>query len=157
VGAELIRRNALTREEVTLQSIRAWLSEHPEEARPLLYTNPSYIFFRVLDEGPLGNIQVPLTEGRSLAVDEHLFPKGGLAYVETELPDPADPSRSVPLRRFFLIQDTGGAIRGHGRADLFWGRGGQAEWKAGHLKHPGRLFILVARKEALAAASAAAD
>jgi membrane-bound lytic murein transglycosylase A len=154
VGAELIRRNALTREQVTLQSIRDWIREHPDEARALLFTNPSYIFFREAAEGPLGNIQVPLTPGRSLATDDTLLPKGGLAYVETELPDPAPrpengSAHTTPLRRFFLIQDTGGAIRGHGRADIFWGRGAEAEWRAGHLKHPGRLLLLVARKEAL--------
>jgi membrane-bound lytic murein transglycosylase A len=159
IGAELIRRNALTREQVTLQSIRDWIRDHPDEARTLLFTNPSYVFFRETPEGPLGNIQVRLTPGRSLAADDTILPKGGLAYVETELPDPAlspenSAARTTPLRRFFLIQDTGGAIRGHGRADLFWGRGAEAEWRAGHLKHGGRLFLLVARKEALQSTAA---
>jgi membrane-bound lytic murein transglycosylase A len=154
IGAELIRRNALTREQVTLQSIRDWIRDHPDEARALLYTNPSYIFFREAAEGPLGNIQVRLTPGRSLATDDTILPKGSLAYVEMELPGLTESAPTAAMRRFFLIQDTGGAIRGHGRADIFWGRGDQAEWNAGHLKHPGRLFLLVARKEALRAAAA---
>jgi membrane-bound lytic murein transglycosylase A len=154
IGAELIRRNAMTPGEVTMQSIRTYLREHPDEARPLLFMNPSYVFFRVVEEGPLGNIEVPLTPGRSLAVDDRLFPKGSLTYIEAELPERYDPQRTRPLRRFTLVQDTGGVIKGHGRVDIFWGRGEDAEWVAGHLKHPGRLFLLVARKEALRAFSA---
>ena len=154
IGAELIHRNALTREQVTLPAIRDWIRDHPGEARALLYTNPSYIFFREAAEGPLGNIQVRLTPGRSLATDDTIFPKGGLAYVETEMPGRTETTPAAPMRRFFLIQDTGGAIRGQGRADIYWGRGEEAEWNAGHLKHPGRLFLLVARKEALRSSAA---
>ena len=154
LGAELIRRKAMQREQVTLQSIRAYLAEHPDEVRSLLYTNPSYIFFRPVTEGPLGNIQVPLTAGRSLAMDDRLVPKGGLAYFEVEVPVRDDLSMTRTVRRFALVQDTGGVIKGHGRADIFWGEGESAEWIAGHLKHPGRLFLLVARKDALRSFSA---
>ena len=154
IGAHLIRSEILSREEVSLQTIRRYLSENPDQVRPLLFSNPSYIFFRLVDEGPLGNIEVPLTPGRSLALDHRLFPKGGLAYVRTDVPVPGDPAATRPLARFMLVQDTGGAIRGHGRADLFWGRGADARWIAGHLKHGGRLFLLVARKEHLPAAAA---
>ena len=149
LGAELVRRGAISDDEVSMQSIRAYLHANPRLTRELLFTNPSYIFFKPVEEGPLGNIQVPLTPGRSLALDHRLFPKGGLAYLEADIPVAGESGQTRTLRRFFLVQDTGGAISGHGRADIFWGIGREAEWIAGHLKHPGRLFLLVAKKEAL--------
>jgi len=151
LGAELIRRNLMAREEVNLASLRRYLAEHKELTTSLLNTNPSYVFFRKLGDqrGPLGNLSVPLTPGRSLAIDRALLPAGALAYVMTTVPVPNEPGRLQELQRYMLIQDTGGAIRGHGRGDLFWGGGADAEWMAGHAKQPGRLFILVARKEAL--------
>ncbi|MCZ6627806.1 MAG: MltA domain-containing protein [SAR324 cluster bacterium] len=145
IGAELIRQEVLSAEEVTMQSIRAYLNANPESVRPLLNSNPSYTFFRQVENGPLGNIQVPLTPGRSLALDHRLLPKGALAYIETEATLFGD-SATRPFRRFMLVQDTGGVIRGHGRADVFWGQGMKAEWAAGHMKHPGRLVLLVAKK-----------
>ena len=145
IGAALIRREILTREEVTMQSIREFLNANPDAVRPLLYSNPSYTFFREVERGPLGNIEVPLTPGRSLALDHRLFPKGGLAYIETETTLFGD-AVTRPLTRFMLVQDTGGAIRGHGRADVFWGKGMEAEWAAGNMKFPGRLVLLAAKK-----------
>jgi membrane-bound lytic murein transglycosylase A len=151
LGAEMIRRELLKREDVTLQSIRGYLAQHPEAVPALLNSNPSYVFFRSLDEAqaPLGNLRLPLTPGRSLAADQRLLPPGSIAYVMTEVPVMGQPSLTQPLRRFMLVQDIGGAIRGHGRADLFWGAGPEAEWLAGHSKYPGRLFVVVARKEFL--------
>ncbi len=146
IGAILIRQEALTREEVSLQTIRAYLAAHPGAVRPLLFANPSYVFFAPEERGPLGNIRVPLTGGRSLALDHRLFPKGGLAYIETEAAPSGAVAPTRPLRRFMVVQDTGGVIRGHGRADVFWGKGPDAEWIAGHMKYPGRLFLLVAKK-----------
>ncbi|MBI4084213.1 MAG: MltA domain-containing protein [Candidatus Lambdaproteobacteria bacterium] len=149
LGAELVRREALPVELVTMQSIRRYLADHPELVRALLFTNSSYTFFREVPEGPLGNIDVPLTPGRSIALDHRLFPKGSLAYIRTELPVGGAAGPLRPFERFMLVQDTGGAIRGNGRADIFWGQGPEAEWLAGHLKHPGRVYLLVARKEFL--------
>jgi membrane-bound lytic murein transglycosylase A len=151
LGAELIRRNLMAREEVNLVSLRRYLAEHKELTSVLLNTNPSYVFFRKLgdERGPLGSVNVPLTPGRSLAADRGLLPAGALAYVMTTVPVPNEPGQLRDVRRFMLIQDTGGAIRGHGRGDLFWGEGADAEWMAGHAKQPGRLFLLVARKDAL--------
>jgi len=151
LGAELIRRNLMAREDVSLFSLKRYLAEHKELAPVLLNTNPSYVFFRKLEDGrgPLGSLNVPLTPGRSLAADRLLLPPGALAYVMTTAPVPNQPGSVRDLRRFMLIQDTGGAIRGHGRGDLFWGEGAEAEWIAGHAKQPGRLFLLVAKKEAL--------
>ncbi|MCK5505680.1 MAG: transglycosylase, partial [Thermodesulfovibrionia bacterium] len=99
--------------------------------------------------GPLGNIEVPLTPDRSIAMDSRVIPKGGLAFVETVLPVIKD-GKVIdwePVQRFVLIQDTGGAIRDHGRVDLFLGHGERAGLTAGHLKHSGRSFLIVARKK----------
>lgn len=149
IGAVMVRKDLLALEEVSLQSIRAYLALHPERARGILFANPSYVFFRIRQSGPLGSLGVPLTPGRSLAADRRLLPRGGLVYVLTQAPVPFDTKLSRDLRRFMLVQDTGGAIRGHGRGDLFWGAGPRAEWTAGHQRHPGRLLLLVAKKEYL--------
>ncbi|HEY5998176.1 MAG TPA: MltA domain-containing protein [bacterium] len=140
---------------MSLQSLKAWLRENPGQVREVLDYNPSYVFFRRVEEGPLGNIQVPLTPGRSIAADARLVPKGGAAWFETTLPPAATPGAPapVPVRRFAVVQDTGGAITGHGRADIFWGTGDEGERLAGPFKEEGRLFLLVARKECLPAAA----
>lgn len=157
IGAVLVQRDIMAREEVTMQSIRDYLARHPDAVLPVLYENPSYTFFRVVDEGPLGNISVPLTPERSIALDHRLFPKGGLAYVELNVPRADDPQATRPFRRFMVVQDTGGAIRGHGRADIFFGQGDAAETVAGRLRHPGRLWLLVAKKSVLHQSMADAD
>jgi len=104
------------------------------------------VFFRTVEEGPVGSIGVVLTGGRSIATDSALFPRGALAFVKTRRPaiGPGGEIRSwVPLTRFVLNQDTGGAITGAGRVDLFFGRGREAEIAAGHLKEDGELYFLV--------------
>ncbi len=139
---------------MSLQALKAYLREHPSQVREILDYNPSYTFFRRVEEGPLGNIQVPLTPGRSLAMDARLIPRGGIAWIETTLPAAVTPGAPspVPVRRFGVVQDTGGAITGHGRVDIFWGAGDPAEKIAGPFKQPGRVFLLVARKEFLQSA-----
>ena len=149
LGRLMIRRGLISQEEMSLQAIRAYLEANPGEMRRLLNANPSYVFFSEEEAGPLGNIRVPLTPGRSLAADHFLLPKGALAYVQTEVPGGVGDGGLHPFQRFMVIQDTGGAIRGHGRGDIFFGAGAEAEWKAGHLKSSGRLLVMVARKEAL--------
>lgn len=149
IGALMVRRNYLELDQVSLQSIRAFLSANPKRVREILYSNPSYVFFQVQNDGPLGSIRVPLTAGRSIAADWELIPKGGLAHVTTASTVPFDTKETVPLRRFMVVQDTGGAIKGQGRVDLFWGNGKKAEWRAGHQRSAGRVFYLVAKKEFL--------
>jgi membrane-bound lytic murein transglycosylase A len=146
-------RDRIGPEQMSLQALKAWLREHPDQVREVLDYNPSYVFFRRVELGPLGNIQVPLTPGRSLAMDSRLVPRGGAAWFETTLPATATPGAPapVPVRRFGVVQDTGGAITGHGRVDIFWGTGEEAERIAGPFKQDGRVFLLVARKECLAA------
>ncbi len=138
-------------EEMSLQSIKAYLREHPDEVREILNYNQSYTFFREVEDGPLGYIDVPLTPGRSIAMDRRLVPRGGLSFIETEFPvfENGTITGWRPVRRFVLLQDTGGAITGHGRVDIFTGRGESAEFIAGHLKQKGRVFLLVAKKEYL--------
>jgi len=142
-------RHKISRQEMSLQKLKEYLYSHPDEVQDILNYNPSYTFFREVEEGPLGNIEVPLTPGRSIAMDHKLLPRGGIAFIETIYPPLTKAKREKPnsLRRFMVVQDTGGAIRGHGRADIFWGYGAEAEKNAGHMKQKGRIFLLVARKE----------
>ena len=146
IGKLLIDEDKISREDMSMQKIREYLHAHPDELEAVLNHNPSYIFFKVEDDGPLGNINVKLTPGRSLALDYRLFPPGVLLFAEARKPELTGDGRIAAwsdFRRFMLHQDTGGAIRGSGRADVFWGNGPYAEIAAGHLKHPVRLFILV--------------
>lgn len=144
-------KEKLAPDEISLQSIMSYLYDHPDEVRAILSRNRSYVFFREVREGPLGNIEVPLTAGRSIAMDSRVIPRGGLAYIETELPvfEQDTLIRWEPVRRFVLVQDTGGAIRDHGRIDIFLGSGDDAAMSAGNLKNSGRSFLIVARKEYL--------
>ncbi|GAO01592.1 murein transglycosylase A [Anaeromyxobacter sp. PSR-1] len=144
VGAELVRRGALRREEVSMQSIRAWLLAHPEEQAAVLATNPSYVFFRFADDA-IGALGVPVTPDRTIAADAKVFPKGGLAFLETERPVDATSATMRPFSRFVLDQDAGGAIRTSGRVDLYLGSGPYAANAAGRMKQPGRLWYLLLR------------
>ena len=118
-----------------MQTIIAYLQEHPEEAERVLSYNESYVFFREVKVGPIGSIQVPLTPLRSIASDSTLFPKGALAYLSTNL-------GTTPFSQFVLNQDTGGAIKGPGHVDLFTGKGEQAEKIAGTLNAHGAIYFL---------------
>ena len=146
-----ILSDRIPEQEMSLQAIKEYLYAHPEEVKDILNYNQSYVFFRTADEGPLGNIDVPLTPHRSIAMDKRGIPKGGLAFIQTELPelvgDRIEGWKSI--RQFSLVQDTGGAIRDHGRADIFLGHGEKAALIAGHMKQRGRIFLLVAKKEFL--------
>ncbi len=146
IGRYMLDKGLLRREEMSMQSIRIYLSEHPEAMGEVLNHNPSYVFFRLLEGGPLGNISVPLTPGRSVALDSRLFPKGALCFVSCQKPivdNNGEITGWTKFSRFVLNQDTGGAIRGSGRADLFWGSGPHAEVTAGHLQHDGELYVLI--------------
>ena len=140
IGRVLVERGVLTREQVSMQSIRAWLAAHPDESRALLHANPSYVFFRELDgEGPLGSEGVALTPGRSLAVDRSQIALGVPIWLDAE--DPLDPDRR--LQRLMVAQDTGGAIRGIVRGDVFWGAGADAAERAGRMRARGRFWVLL--------------
>ncbi len=145
LGRVMIERGLLRREEISLQSLKAYLNDHPDEMAELLNTNPSYVFFRIVEEGPLGSLNVPVTPGRSVALDRRIFPGAALALIRTDKPVIRDGSITAwePFTRLVLIQDTGGAIKGPGRCDLFFGAGKEAELAAGHMKQTGELFVLV--------------
>ncbi len=150
VGRYLIDSGAMTKENMSMQAIREYLRTHPEKLDEVLNQNQSYVFFR-LDAGPaLGNISVPLTPGRSIATDNRLFPKGALAFISTQKPviEGNIIKEWVPFTRFVVNQDTGGAIKGPGRVDVFFGRGAEAELTAGNLQHEGELYFLLRRKHA---------
>ncbi len=149
IGKLLIDSGKATRENLSMQGIKKYLREHPEEIEDILNYNESYVFFRTVEEGPVGSIGVALTGGRSIATDQTIFPRGALAFIKTRKPviGPGGDIRSwVPFSRFVLNQDTGGAITGPGRVDLFCGRGREAEIMAGHLKEEGELYFLVLKK-----------
>ena len=146
IGRYLLDMGFMNREQMSMQGIRKYLTEHPDIINEVLDHNPSYVFFHVLDSGPLGNINVPVTPGRSLALDDRLFPKGALAFMKCRKPvvnDQGEITKWKEFSRFVLNQDTGGAIKGAGRADLFWGSGPYAEIAAGHMQHDGMLYILI--------------
>jgi membrane-bound lytic murein transglycosylase A len=143
IGRELVARGVLTREEVSMQSIRRWLDDNPEDADDVMFMNPSFVFFRELKgEGPVGTQGVPLTPVRSLAVDRGLLPLGVPVWLDTLAPS-VDGETEQPLRRLLVTQDTGGAIKGPVRGDVFWGHGAEAEAIAGRMKHEGRLWLLL--------------
>jgi membrane-bound lytic murein transglycosylase A len=150
IGRLLIEEQKIPKEEMSMQKIRSYLKAHPEEMAPVLNHNPSYVFFKLESEGPLGYINVLLTPGRSIALDKRIFPPAALAYIRTKKPvvnGAGQIDRWTDCNRFVLNQDTGGAIRGPGRADLFWGNGPYAEIAAGHLAHRGTLYFLILKPE----------
>jgi membrane-bound lytic murein transglycosylase A len=140
IGTELIRRGFLTKETVSMQAIREWLRANPLEARAVMNRNPSYIFFRILPKGEIVGAQgVALTAGRSLAVDYNYIPYGTPIWLEADPPFEG----SAPIRRLMVAQDTGGAIRGVVRGDVFWGFGAAAAIPAGYMKSRGRFYLLL--------------
>ncbi|OED38650.1 hypothetical protein AB833_19060 [Chromatiales bacterium (ex Bugula neritina AB1)] len=143
IGKKLVEINALQLEEVSLFTIKAWLRANPERADEILNANPSYVFFELReqsDEGPRGSLNVPLTASRSLAVDRRVIPLGTPVWLETTLPDGSE------YQRLMFAQDTGGAINGPVRADVFFGTGADAEKLAGEMKQSGRLYALLPKE-----------
>ena len=150
IGRYMIDNGYITSDNLSLQAIRSFIKQNPDIKDEILNYNPSYVFFRLLDRGPVGNIGVPLTPGRSIAVDDRLFPKGALVYIRCQKPIMGKDGNIigwVPFSRFLLNQDTGGVIKGPGRADIFWGSGQYAELAAGNLKHKGEMYFLVKKPD----------
>ena len=150
LGRVLVERGVMTREQASMQSIRAWLAANPKQAPDLMRANRSYIFFRRDEgradhEGPIGGQGVPVTGGRSLAVDDTIWPYGLPVFMDVPLPDAN--GRVKPVRRLMIAQDTGAAIRGIARADIFIGTGHAAGQIAGRIRNDGRFIVLVPRAE----------
>lgn len=146
IGRPLIDRGAIPKNRVSMQSIRAWLAANPGEAERVMWLNASYVFFREIDgDGPIGAQGVALTPGRSLAVDRRHIPMGAPIWLDTTLPTEASDQPGPAFRRLMVAQDTGGAIRGPVRGDVFFGFGQEAGELAGRMKQPGRWWILLPR------------
>ncbi len=149
IGRVMVQQNIMPLEDVTMQSIRQWLeSEAPQKAQVLREANASYVFFRALDDlpaelGPLGAQGAPLTPGRSLAVDRRFHTLGAPVWVDIE---PVDEAGEQPIRRLMIAQDTGGAIRGPVRGDVFWGSGDDAAKIAGAMNARGKMVVLLPRR-----------
>lgn len=143
IGRILVERGELTKEAATMQTVRQWLRDHPGQATALMQMNARYIFFReVPGDGPIGSLGVVLTPGRSLAIDPTLLPLGAPLWLDTTYP-PGMPEAGQLLRRLMVAQDTGGAIKGAVRGDIYWGSGEAALQYAGPMKQQGRYFLLL--------------
>ena len=141
IGRVLVERGELPLEKASLQGIKDWALKNPEKVSELLNTNASYVFFREgpnHQNGPTGSLGVPLTAGRSLAVDPRAIPMGAPVFLSTTWPN-----TDKPLNRLMLAQDTGGAIKGGVRADFFWGFGNDAGTQAGRMRQKGQLWVLL--------------
>jgi len=154
IGKLLVDEERLKLEDVSMGSIREYLDAHPEEQKRILYHNHSYTFFNIAesDENPRGSLNVPLTPHRSIALDVTVFPKGSLGYLAADRPhfdENLDYQGLKPFSRFVLAQDTGGAIKGPDRVDVFWGSGPLAEISAGTMRTFGNLYFIIAKKETL--------
>lgn len=153
IGRLLVDEGRLPLAEVDMPRIRRYLEEHLDDRQRILHYNKRYIFFRISvpapGSGPVGSMGAVLTPGRSVALDQALFPLGGLYFLQTERPveSPDSPCQWQPMNRFVLHQDTGAAIKGLKRLDFFWGSGDYPERAAGLMKQPGRFYLLMRNKE----------
>jgi membrane-bound lytic murein transglycosylase A len=149
VSPYLLKMGKITPQENSYKEIKKYLKEHPNELSEILGHNESFIFFRIVREGPIGAIEEILTPGRSIATDPDLFPKGALAFIRARKPildKEGNVESWIPYSRFVVSQDVGGVIKGAGRVDLFCGSGGEAEMLAGSLKERGELYFLVKKR-----------
>ncbi|WP_254919060.1 murein transglycosylase A [Oceanicola sp. 22II-s10i] len=149
IGQELVRRGVYEPHQVSAQVIRNWVRRNPFDGQELLYHNPSYVFFRQVDhvpadKGPLGAMNRSITPMRSIAVDPRYTPLGAPVWIEKE--------GHGPLHRLMIAQDTGSAIKGAQRADIFYGTGDAAGRAAGRMKDPGRMVVLMPIQRAYAMA-----
>ncbi len=146
IGKVLLERGILRPNEMSMKSVQKWLRGNEAEARRILQSNKSYIFFRevILDAelGPLGGEGIPLTAGRSMAIDRRFHAYGLPVWIDTRIPD--EKARNYTrFRRLMMAQDTGAAIKGAIRGDIFFGTGKAAGEVAGRVKEPGRMYILL--------------
>lgn len=147
IGAEMVRRGIYNAHQVSAQVIKAWVRRNPMAGHELLMHNPSYVFFRevrkvLASQGPLGAMNRSVTAMRSIAVDPKYTPLGAPVWVEKD--------GESPLRRLMIAQDTGSAIKGAQRADIFFGTGDEAGQAAGRLRDPGRMVVLLPIQRAYA-------
>lgn len=149
IGRYLIQIGALTRHNVSMQSIRDWLSKHPHKAEMVMNKNPSFVFFRRLKtDQPIGAHGVEVTPMRTLAVDPRYTRLGTLVWLATYLPLKAggNITEGIEFQHLMVAQDTGGEIKGPIRGDVFFGSGTDARWLAGHMQSSGRMWVLLPKK-----------
>jgi membrane-bound lytic murein transglycosylase A len=148
VGRVLVDRGIMTADEVSMQRIRQWMAANPDEAKEVRRGNKSYVFFRVTDlsneDEAIGSEGVPLVPGRSIAIDRALHAYGTPFFIDADLPI-ANDKATTKFRRLVFAQDTGSAIVGPARADIYFGAGDEAARMAGRVKNPGRFFMLLPR------------
>jgi len=143
---ELVRDGQIDEDGANLQTIREWAAAHPRELPGYLSRNASYVFFTPIEGNPRGSLNVEVSAERSLATDKSLFPRGAVCFVDTKVGGQRGAGRS--FRQFMFDQDTGGAIRTAGRADIYLGSGATAERLAGTTEQQGQLYYLFLRDEA---------
>ncbi len=142
IGRLLIERGSIPREKMSMSAIRTWMNEHPEAGAALRRENPSYVFFREIgDQGPIGAEGVVLTPERSIAVDRSFIALGTPIWLEAD----ERYALAESVRRLVVAQDTGGAIKGPVRGDVFWGTGADAGTRAGIMNARGRYYLLLPR------------
>ena len=149
VGRVLAERKLLSKDEVTMQGIRGWMEANPDQAKDIRRQNKSYVFFRITDlataDEAVGGEGVPLVPGRSIAVDRSLHAYGTPFFITADLPI-ANDKAGTHFRRLVFAQDTGSAIVGPARADIFFGAGAEAARIAGRIRHPGQFVMLLPRE-----------
>jgi membrane-bound lytic murein transglycosylase A len=149
IGKLLVDEKAMSLEEITVPAIRTYLQNHQDQFQRILHSNPRYIFFNWGDNlGPKGSAGEILTPGRSIALDSTVLPGGSLGYLVSRVPQIGENGQIAgwrSLRRFVFPQDSGAAIKGTGRVDVFFGHGKDAEFAANHMKEDGKLYFLVKR------------
>ena len=141
MGLSLIRKGELKRHKVSMQSIKAWAKKNKRKLQKFLNTNPSTVFFRELPQGlpgPIGALGVPISSGRSVAIDRKFIPLGAPIFLST-----TEPNSNISLSRLMIAQDTGGAINGGVRADFYWGQGKIPGSKAGSMKQSGEIWVML--------------
>ncbi len=147
IGRELVRRGIYSEHQVSAQVIRSWVRRNPADGRELLHSNPSFVFFRRIEgldgnHGPIGAMNRPVTAGRTIAVDPRFVPLGAPVWIEK--------AGQEPMRRLMIAQDTGSAIKGAQRADIFFGSGPEAGKRAGKVRDGGRMIVLLPIETAFA-------
>lgn len=145
IGRWLVERGELTADQASMDGIKNWVRNNPARLDELLNANPSYVFFRELPtpaagakDGPLGAMGIPLTAGRSIAVDPRIINLGAPVWMVS-----TQPNGGPTLRRLMVAQDTGGAIKGGVRADYFWGFGPKAGAEAGRMRQRGSMWVFL--------------
>jgi len=155
IGKVISEEKLIPSDSINMYSIREYLLANPEEAKRIMNKNESYVFFKLHDKaGIYGNLNLPLIGKQSVAMDSELMPKGSLAYIKTAIPYKKDPSETAiprsqrePFEKFFMVQDTGGAIKGGGRVDIYFGEGDEAFFYAAQMAGRGDVYLIVAKKQ----------